>query len=254
MAERSEGREDLVPRLCRAWICTDPEAASAGLGGHTFEGDVIGQFLDQPSVASRVDFLRKLTDHGQRPLPKELWSKPTTMRITYLVNNRVVSDSRSHGLESWYDKNEPIERQFAEYIRLDGFGNYSHEEVDPHLTATLVAWDDQSPDEVAMLLTKLWDAIKLSDNELSNDLHRNHVFERCQAVFSASPGALRSVFVDWVKKSLVNQGVSKFEGGQFYTIRLKSHVLFLECLLAAEKVASSPLGGATRSCSTRSTI
>ena len=140
-------------------------------------------------------------------------------------------------LDAWYKNNEPENKQFDEYVRLCGYGRYRLDSLDPQLQAALVAWDDQQPAEVQSLLSAMWRAVEPGDTDLRFDLLRDFLFTRCQSLFAAHPAALQKLFVDWVKKKLVDNKVVSHEGQTIYTFSLKAFVPFLFCLLGAQGIA-----------------
>jgi hypothetical protein len=229
MARASARAEQLVPRLRRTWLCEHPETASVAFATRDFKGDPIGQFLFLAGARERMEFLRKRTGQGGKSLPSEMWKMPGVTDL--------VGESSGKGLERWYTKNEPENKQFSEYLRLHGYGHYCHEELDPYLLGALIAWDEEHPDEAKSVLEAMWNAIRISDTELSLDLLRNTMFTRCKAVLAARPELFVERFIKWLKKKLVDNQVRRYEGDTIYTFSLKGFVPFLYCLLGAQALA-----------------
>lgn len=225
----------LMPRLYRGWLLLNPETAASVVPLDDIANDVISQFLRRASLAERVAFLRELTDHGRHSLPSAMWQRPDLFQLL-----KMTSDN---ALLALYSKAEPLTGQFAAYLRLHAYGEYSREEVDPQLLAALVAWDEEAPQEVESLLRAMWAVMKPETYSgvdvalVQTDVVRNMMFERCQTVFAARPAAFDKLFVQWVKANLVDRPVRRQEGQTVYTFSLKDTVPFVYCLLGAQKVA-----------------
>jgi hypothetical protein len=222
----------LLPRLRRAWLCHDPQGAKAAISPQEVEGDLIGSFLLLGSNRERVDFLRRETRQGQESLPAAMWTRPS---IDALVDKGHSAADRC--LLRIYSKNEDQARQFGEYIHMHGFHHYGYDELDPWLRVTLIAWDDEYPQEVESLLRAMHARMKPEDYELTLDLLRNCIFERHQNVFPARPASFDELFVKWVKGKLVDSSMQNRVGDTIYTLSLKEIVPFLYCLVGAEKLA-----------------
>ncbi len=236
--------EELVPVIRRAWLCEDPQTASSAITPQDLAGDLIGQFLLLGSIEERVKFLRQHTDNGSQSLPEEMWSQPNlslllsdddpeSIRLLTGASEKPPHDA----LLRLYKEKAPNDNQFREYVRLHGYRQYGYEDLDPYLLATLVAWDDQHPDEVRSVMRSMWTVMEPDDIILTQDGLRNAIFERCQTVFAARPTALDELFVKWVKRKLVDDTMTQHTGDATYTFSLNKIVPFLYCLLSAEKVA-----------------
>lgn len=227
VANSSENKKDLLPRLRRAWICEHPETARRILRAEDFQDDLIGQFLMMPSVEERFNFLRDRTQKGSISLPTELWTKLDVLDVLS-CKSLVVRI---------YWRNTKKEEQFDAYLRLHGYDYYDYKDVDPYLLTTLLYWDDKHPQEVASLLTHMWEVMKPSDSDLIHDIVRNVIFERCRTLFAAHPRSLID-FIEWFKRKLVDQSLRyPIMGQPVYTLSFKETTPFLFCLLAAEQVA-----------------
>ncbi len=250
LARSSPRAKQLIPRLRRAWVCEHPDTAMRVFSPADFEGDIIGQFLLMPSARERAAFLRKHTRNGSRPLPGEMWSKP---ELEGLLNRSPGQERRN--VEGLYLRNVPLKEQFGEYLELFGYGYYSHEDIDPHLLAALTAWDEEHPQEVDGLLRSMWQMMALEETVItegnlnvsdmdrqirmirSGETLRSSVFERCQAVFPAHPGAVVEVFAAWVKANLVGKQVYVAVNNQLGHITTKETAPFIHCLIAAQNAA-----------------
>ena len=101
---------------------------------------MISQFLLLPTPVARAQWLRERTDHGKQSLPVELWNRPNISDIS-----RLVERPDSKGPNAGQERNQPrpgtllnvystlVEPrfQFQDFIRTNGFGEFTHEEVDP---------------------------------------------------------------------------------------------------------------------------
>lgn len=242
LARSSPHCDELIKRIRRASLLINPEMAASFVTPQDLEDDLIGRFLLLGSTSKRVEFLRELTGNGSGSLPKALWKQPEIMSLASVLlheDSAGKSDAKDpdrHALLSLYTKTEKPERQFQEYLRMNGFGEYSYDEVDPYLLATLVAWDEEHPDEVKSLISKMWGEMRPPTSTLRLDLLRNAIFERCQMVFAAHPILLKELFIKWVKQTMVDKPVTEQVGTTIYTFSLKEFAPFLYCLLGAQKV------------------
>jgi len=241
LANASPNSGDLVPRLRRAWLCEHPETASGAVRREDLQGDLIGQFLWFGSNTERAAFLRESTNNGAAPVPKEMWEKPDLFRVLTGKSSDEGSPARD-SLLRLYTRTEAQANHFAEYVRLQGYGQYGYEDLDPFLRATLVAWDEVHPDECSHVVASMWDTMRPETHVLMNDVVRNAIFERCRAVLCARPRQFADVFVSWVKKTLVDRSITNTVGQTTYTLSLNSSAPFLFCLLGAQNLASAAPG------------
>ncbi len=230
IAQKS-GAEGLVPRIRKAILCDFPGNASELVSAEDVAGDVLATFLRMPTIQEKVEHLRSLTDNGAKALPVEFWSRPNLD----VVGGTTVSKNAE---PNWYKKGQPLDTQFRDYLRLNVHGQYSYDYINGPLMATLVAWDEQHPGETKKVLERMWEVMKLSDWELRLDLFRNTLFERCQRVLSAQPQEFNRLFVQWVKRKLVDSPLQQQEGNMIYTLSLKDVTPFLYCLLGAQRLAN----------------
>jgi len=237
LAQKLVRSESLLPRIRRAWMLTHPASAPTVISAEDLKDDVIGQFLLLTSIKEQVEFLREKTDRGNKSLPAKMWSRLNISKVFDQINNKIGME-QDNFLMILYSRNEKKENQFSHYVRMHGYDQYSHEQLDPILLTVLVAWGEEHPAEIESLFEKMWYAMQPSDNLLLLDVIRNSIFERCQTVFPASPKLFRKLFVDYIKSKLVDNSISQREGNQIRTFSLKSFVPFLYCLIGAQKVTS----------------
>ncbi|MCM2257954.1 MAG: hypothetical protein NDJ94_20165 [Vicinamibacteria bacterium] len=243
LARRSPRAEAILPSLHRAWLFEHPAAAPtpypAGFSADEVADDVIAQFMLCGTPALRAEFLRERTARGSQPPPPELWSRPGIDDMLAILNpdKPGARDPRRFAAPAWYSRLEAKEKQFATFVRQNGYGQYTQENVDPHLLAALVAWDEAYPAEAEQALAAMWEVMKPGDTgDLRQDLIRNAIFERCQECLAARVDALDR-FARWVKAELVDQTVSETVGNTTYSFSLNEKAPFLYLLLGAEKVA-----------------
>lgn len=229
MAQCGAAPADLVPRVRKAVLCEFTDSASL-VGAEDVQDDLVGAFLRAASTEDRVEFLRERTENGKKAVPEELWSKPSITTV-------FTSTASKNAEPNWYKKGQELKTQFQEFLRLEAYGQYSCDHVDPPLLAALVAWDQQYPAETSAVFSRMWGAVEPADWELRLDILRNGIFERCQRVMAANPASFNRLFVEWVKHKLVDSPMRTQEGNMIYTLSLKDITPFLYCLLGAEKLA-----------------
>ncbi len=254
-------------------ILIDPEKAREVYSKEDFEDDKIGQFLFIDSLEEKVEFLRKRTKNGTRSLPKLFWSKPDSSKLLYSLKH-MVGDPEEDALMGVFLSNEQEQHRFQRYLKLHGYGAYTHEHVDPHLFVTLMAWDALYPKEVESLLRHMWDemrpefVLKAPDitefigqpidprelqyaifdapravrsgyghDFLTIDLVKKTVLERCRLLFSVRPTLLGDLLLKWIKEELVEKTITIMEDANYYQIRFPSWMPFYTGLLAAEQLA-----------------
>lgn len=235
LAQTSPRASSVVPRIRRAWLCEHPQSGATAIKREDLAGDLVGEFLLLGSPEERMEFLRAKTNKGTKGLPKELWDAPSASLLTH--EDKVDARPSELGLYVFVWKSLALDQQFKQQVRANAYGQYSHEEVDRYLLSALVAWDEAHPDEVDKLMPQMMQVMRPDDTTLSLDLLRNSAFERCQNVMSAKPEAYSKLFVQWVKKKLVDSSVTRYEGSTVYTFSLKSFVPSFYCLLGAQEVA-----------------
>lgn len=272
LAKQSDDSSRLSTIIRRAWLFTDPQSARESLQAEEFGDDPIARFLIIPETEARVEYLKSITNKGKDPLPEVMWSKPNLYLPDILM--RVIDDMKAKGGSAFvgdklsdeaihemsrrqimemerclipaYLVKESEGDQFKQYVRMHGFAFYSQEYLDPLLLEALVAWRDQEPDQVSQLLKALWQKCRLNfdgadgkkDTALiMNDVARRNHFKRIYTIFSVKPMALDTMFLVWLKKHLVDEGVREAVGDQIRTLTFNKSTTFLYGLLAAQEVA-----------------
>lgn len=246
LAQSSVQPRNIEGRVCRALVATAPEKAAARFKAADFEGDIVGQFLLMQSIPERVEFLREQTNKGKSGLPAQMWGNTNIMSMLSMLS-ALTGDKkgRDKSLPEFspnvqmrlYSKQDKPEDQFAKFINMHGYAFWGADELDPKLLEALVAWDEAHPDEVQALMKNMWEAIKPDQTTLTTDLLRNNTFDRCQGVMSAHPKSFTNLFVQHVKREIVDKAIVTVQGTTQYTFSLKPLVLFLSCVLGAQKVA-----------------
>jgi hypothetical protein len=238
LARSSPRAASLVPRVARAWLLNEPDAAGAALTRDDAPRDIIAEFLLARGAEVRVRWLRDRTHNGDGRLPSEMWEEADVLE---LVRHTMLADGGQAFVQQAYppfvSRNQSPETQFDTYLRVHGCGQYTWEEVDQALLPALVAWDDAHPREVEGLLERMWRDLRPTSLLIKLDLLRNAVFDRCITLFAAHPESLDAHFISWIKRDLVDQGMSETVGNTTTTTRLNPIAPFLQSLLAAQKVA-----------------
>lgn len=244
LAKESPQQPDLLPRIRRGWLINDPTSASAHVDLADLEREPIGQILYRATIQERVTYLQSLTDHGSRSLPGGLWAAEKqkeedkgfwaslwsgSKTLEEVVNEYLVRNP----LYNSYKGNTPPAQQFTEKLRFSGYGEYSAQQLDPILLETLVAWGDVSPDEVRLLLKKMWQAIEPDENLLRIDFLRNAIFSRCTTVLAGDPVVLSGEFVPWLKRKLVDNALVWQSGKTQFTVRYPPTALASMCIQGA---------------------
>ncbi len=246
LAQSSVQPRNVEGRIRRAFVATAPEKAAALFKAADFEGDIVGQFLLTQSVPERVEFLRKGTNNGKDGLPAQMWGNTNIMSMLSMLSaltgdkkgkQESLPDFSPNVQMRLYSKQDKPVDQFAKFINMHGYAFWGADELDPKLLEALVAWDEAHPDEVQTLMKKAWEAIKPDQTTLTTDLLRNNIFDRCQSVMSAHPKSFTDLFVQHVKREIVDKAIISVQGNMQYTFSLKPLVLFLNCVLGAQKVA-----------------
>lgn len=234
LAEKSDRRDELLPRLRRAWLSTHPESSKGVISSDDMAGDAIGEFLAQVTVQDRVAYLRKATDGGTQSLPRAMWYAPT---LNDIATGRLP-------LYSSYQRNTKKEEQFREQLRISGYGEYNYQTVDNALLGALVVWGEEDAAQVRSLLHTMWNVTQPSDEVLMVDWLRNTILTRCRNVLAADPEILVEEFLDWFNRELVKRGRSWQSGNMRYTLRIPDIVLMQFCLGSAMVI--SPLSPSRR--------
>lgn len=258
LARRSPQAGELLPRLRRAWLCTHPESAASAIAPADMAGDPIGEFLAQGAVAERVAYLSRATDGGKRSVPGAMWAGMGTEEGTEGVRGfwqRLTTAKKSsdqiiveylalNPLYSSYRTITKKEEQFANHLRITGYGEYRYTDTDNVLLQTLVAWGDQNASEVRSVLHAMWNAIRPDENILMVDWLRNAILTRCRNVFAADADVLEQDFLAWFKRELVDKGRVWRSGNMQYTLKYADTSVLQFCITSA--LAVNPFSPACR--------
>ena len=250
LATKSAHSGELLPRLRRTWLCTQPESANTAISATDMTGDPIGEFLAQGAVEKRVAYLRQATDGGRRSVPGAMWAgtgtekEPEGLRGFWktLTSARKTLDQilveylALNPLYSSYRRDTRKEEQFADYLRLSGYGEYKYADTDSTLLETLVAWGDQDASQVRSALRAMWNAIQPDDQILMADWLRNAILARCQNVMAADPEVLMQDFLGWFKRELVDKGRTWQSGNTQFTLKYPDTAPFNFCVASAAAV------------------
>jgi hypothetical protein len=250
LASKSARSGELLPRLRRAWLCTHPESTGAAISPADIAGDPIGEFLAQGSVEKRAAYLRQATDGGRRSVPGAMWAGKGTEKEAEglrgfwktLTSHRKTLDEilveylALNPLYSSYLSDTKKEDQFANYLRIFGYGEYGYGVIDSALLGTLVAWGDQDTAQVCSVERAMWNAVQPDDNILIVDWLRNAILTRCQKVLAADPDVLLQDFLGWFKRELVDKGRSWQSGKTQYTLKYADTAPFNFCVASAAAV------------------
>ncbi len=244
MARSSPRAAALRPRLRRACLVLGVPNVAALIPEEEVQGQPVDQFLYLPTAGERAGWLRQETANGTRSLPPALWSEVSFLSLMSAIQevnttSKIATDDGGQQVNlGLHSKLVPPENQFRSYLKMNGFGQYTNDVLDPHLLAAMVAWDEKYPNEVQAVLAKMWNVIKPSPALLRMDVLRNSIFERCYTVFAAHPAALNGLFIQWLKREMVDTPMRYQEGTTIYTFSLNPVAPFLHCLLAAQKAAA----------------
>jgi len=249
LAQKSGRAEELLPRLRRAWLCTHPETSRSAISAADMAGDPVGEFLAQGGVQDRLSYLRSATDGGRLGVPGAMWAGVGTeaepeglrgfwKRLTSTKGpGEVVREYLAlNPLYSSYQRGTKKEEQFAENLRMSGYGEYRYDRIDSALLETLIAWGDVDAAQVRSVLRAMWGAIRPDDELLRSDWLRNAVLTRCRNVFAADPGMLLQDFLGWVKKELVDKGRTWQVGRTQFTLKFPDTVCLQFCVISAMTV------------------
>jgi hypothetical protein len=252
LAEKSDRAGDLLPRLRRVWLCTHPESAGSTISAADMAGDPIGEFLAQGAVHDRVTYLKEATDGGTRSVPGEMWAgagteaQPEGLRgfwksLTSSAKSldQIVSEYLARNpLYSSYRRDTNRSEQFAEYLRIYGYGEYRYSDIDKVLLETLLVWGDEDVAEVRSVLRSMWNAIQPDDQILKVDWLRNAILMRCRNVLAADPEVLLQDYLGWFKRELVDKGRYWQSGKTQYTLRFPNTAPLQFCVVSAVAVGS----------------
>jgi hypothetical protein len=255
LAKESVSKQQLVPRICRAWLSNHPEAAAKGIDPADIQDDFVAQTLFKTDKSERVAFLRELTQNGTKPLPGGMWvSEAQEEEKKGFWGSLFSSGATLDEIIQEYLKRNPLyvsyrinteqDDQFREYMRFNGNGEYNAKEIDPITLESLILWAEEHPEEVKQQLDLMWRGIEPDNNILKVDFLRNAIFERCTTALAADPETFHSGFVGWLKKTLVDNSIVWQVGKTQYTIHYPESALATMCLRGA--IATQNLSPARR--------
>jgi hypothetical protein len=253
LAKESFSKQQLVPRICRAWLSNYPEAAAKGIDPADIQGDLVAQTLVKTDKGERVAFLRELTQNGAKLLPGGMWvSEEQKEEKQGFWGSLFSSGATLDEIIKEYLKRNPLyvsyqintnqDDQFREFMRFNGNGEYNAKAIDPITLESLILWAEEHPEEVKQQLDLMWCAIEPDINLLKVDFLRNAIFERCFTVLAADPESFHAGFIGWLKKKLVDSSLVWQVGKTQYTVHYPESALATMCLrgaIATQKLSPS---------------
>lgn len=253
LAKGSFNKLQLVPRICRAWLSNDAEAAAKGIDPADIQDDLVAQTLCKTDKGERVAFLRELTQEGSKSLPGGMWvSEGQEEEEKGFWGSLFSSGASLDEIIQEYLKRNPLyvsyrpltelDEQFKEFLRFNGSGEYSAKELDPITLESLILWSEEHPEEVKQQLDLMWRSIEPDNNILKVDFLRNAIFERCVTVLAADPDSFNGGFIKWLRDKLVDNCITWQVGKTQYTVHYPERVLATMCLkgaIATQKLSPS---------------
>ncbi|HOJ02168.1 MAG TPA: hypothetical protein PLL88_11185 [Anaerolineaceae bacterium] len=232
-AQKSPRADTLLPRLRRAWICSNPTTACTVIKPSDMAGDAIGEFLAMGTSEKRAEHLKNSTDNGKHGVPGAMWAGVGTEDNSEGVRgfwasltahqktfDEIIQEYLTlNPLYSSYTRNTPKEQQFDVHLAVNGFGRYTYQEIDSALLGALVAWAEKEQAPVYSVLQAMWNAIRPDDNILRVDWLRNAILSRCVTVFGADQNVLFNDYLNWLQVELVQKGRQWQIGKQIITLR-----------------------------------
>ncbi len=251
LASKSPRKQQLLPRICRAWLSNHPQAAAAKIQPEDIQDDLIAQILFRTDKTERVTFLREITQQGASLLPGGMWVSEaheeekkgfwgSLMSSGKTFDEIIQEYLKRNPLYTSYRKNTPAAQQFEEFLRFSGYGEYSCNRLDPILLESMIMWAEEHPQEVKQELNQMWRAIEPDDDILKLDFLRNALFTRCTTVLAADPEILESSFLPWLKQKLIDHSIVWQWGKTQYTVRYPPSALSSMCLqgaIATQKIS-----------------
>ncbi len=247
LANESTLANSLVPQIQRACLCRHPQFASQQIPKEAFIDDPVAEFLYQSSGNDRTAYLREMTQNGQKTVPGALWAteKPPEEEKGFWASlwasgktlDEIVKEYlKRNPLYSSYERSTTPSKQFEEYLRFHGYGEYRCNQIDQELLKSLIIWGDDYEEEVHDLIGRMWHAIQPEEDLLKLDFLRNAIFNRCATVFAADPDALAGNFLSWLKRTLVDKSLSWQIGKTQFTLRYPEPLLSRYALQSAGAV------------------
>ncbi|QRN82840.1 hypothetical protein JR338_10510 [Chloroflexota bacterium] len=244
LAKDSPRKQQLVPRICRAWLSNYPEAAAKGIDPEDVKDDFVAQTLMKTDKKERVAFLREITQEGSQSLPGGMWVSEAQVEEKKGFWDSLFSSGATLDeiIEEYLKRNPlyvsyrpitPVDQQFKEFLRFNGHGEYNYRELDPITLESLILWAEDHPQEVEQQLALMWRSIEPDNNILKVNFLRNAIFERCTTVFAADPNSFNTGFVKWLKEKLVDSSLIWQAGKTQYTVHYPETALATMCLRGA---------------------
>lgn len=242
LVSKSSQQPKVLPQIYRALLRSDVQAAYDQIPPGEIQDDPIAQLLRQPPGRERVEYLRKITNGGTQSLPGAFWASEEVKEEDKGFWGSLFSSGKSldeiineyltrNPLYSSFRVDTPPAQQFVEF--LSKRGRYSYKMIDPILLSTLVAWADEYPNEVGLLLKNMWLAIQPETDLLKLDFLRNAIFTRCTTVLAADPDVLVKEFLSWLKATLVDSSLVWQYGKTQYTVKYPRTALASMCIQSA---------------------
>jgi len=225
-ASNSEDKEKLLPILRRVFTAFSPDKAQTMLNIPNEDDDPIGHFILLPTVEERIEFLKRNLNKSSF---YTMWSKPN-------VSN-ALEFSNFKNIYNYYSRNTKKEDQFKWILKIKGYYYYHQSDVDYRLLHALVAWDNKNPQEASEFMAKMYKQMIPEGYEITTDLIRNSIFERCRSVLCANTKVLDD-FLSWIKRTIVDSGHRYTENYQTYILRFPYRSLLYQTILAAEKIST----------------
>ena len=251
LAQESPRKEQLVPRICRAWLSNYPMDAAKHIKPEDIKDDFVAQTIFRTDKKERVAFLREMTQQGSQCLPGGMWVSKAqeeekkgfwgSLFSSGMTFDELIQEYlKRNPLYVSYQRNTPEDQYFTEYLRFNGNGEYNYKNIDPITLESLILWAEEHPEEVKQELGLMWRAIEPEDDIIKLDFLRNAIFQRCTTVFAADPDFLNTGFISWLKKKLVDGSLVWQWGKTQYTVRYPQTALATMCLqgaIATQKIS-----------------
>jgi hypothetical protein len=245
LASRSSQQPKVLPQIYRGLLRSDVQGAYDQIPLAEIQDDPIAQLLRRTPGPEQVEYLRKITNGGTESLPGAFWASEKAKEGDKGFWGSLLSSGKSfdeiikeyltrNPLYSSFRVDTPPAQQFAEF--LSKRGRYSYQMIDPILLSTLVAWADEYPNEVGLLLKNMWHAIQPETDLLKLDFLRNAIFSRCTTVLAADPDVLVKEFLSWLKATLVDSSLTWQHGNTQFTVKYPRTALASMCIQSAVAV------------------
>lgn len=247
LTSKSSQMPQLMLQIHRALLRNTSQAASDKIPLSEIQDDPVALLLHRAPGHERVEYLREITHGGRQSLPGAFWASEKPEEEDKGFWGSLFSSGKSfdeiineyltrNPLYSSYRVTTPPDQQFTEF--LSNRGRYTCSTLDPVLLTTLVAWADEYPNEVELLLKNMWEAIRPDTNLLKLDFLRNAIFSRCTTVFAAVPDTLAQEFLTWLKATLIDRSVVWQSGKRQYTVHYPPTALASMCIQSAIAIQS----------------